>query len=67
MEMPPLGKSAGHSSAKASEGKSELGSSMLSKLLPFEKLVEPSNETSELATSPVIMKHILIILTVTRI
>ena len=40
-------KSVGHSSAKASEGKSELGSNMLSKLLPFEQSVEPSNETSK--------------------
>ena len=43
---PPPGKSAGNSSAKASEGKSELGSNMLSKLLPFEQSIEPSNETS---------------------
>ena len=42
---PPPGKSAGHSSAKATEGKSELGSNMLSKILPFEQSVEPYNET----------------------
>ena len=45
--LPPPGKSAENISAKASEGKSELGSNMLSKLLPFEQSFEPSNETSE--------------------